>query len=383
MQAWRPSRSRPSFVARQLRQASRWVAGLVWLGAVTALFALRGFGPAPDVSGLADSPRAAVVAPASGRVATVLAQLHQFVDADAVVARLDDRDVRLRLREATAELEALRADMVRVQADLEREAKGTANALELEGAVEQRRLVSAVEAASLAALATRTDLEEARVRLQGAAIEAERTVALAAQQILAEPDVVRARTERDALQKRVDELGTLLEEHKARVATAKARLQEFTLGKPIDVPIDTALAPLRWQLQQKEAELERIALDAQSLDLRAPIAGHVAAIAIAPGTWAVAGATVLTIVDPVPRRVLAYVPDAQRQRLATARRIELHRADATPLGATSIVSISPTAVRLPPRLWRDPQREEWGCEIVLAATGAEMPGELLRVAARD
>ena len=381
MDAWSPSRPRPSFLARQRRAGARWVAAGVWLTAVAAVLALRDFRSAQHVPAIVDAGRAAVVAPASGRVVTVLAKLHQPVVAESVVARLDDRDVRLRLAQATHELQALRADMVRVQVELEREARGTANELQLDGAVEQRRLVSAVEAAQLAALATRTDLEEARVRLQGATIEAERAAALAGQQVLAEPELVRARTEREALGKRVDELDALHEEHRARVATARRRLEQFALGTPVDAPVDTALAPLRWQIARQEAELERIALDAQALDLRAPIHGHVETIAITPGSWATAGATLLTIVDPTPRLVRAYVPDAQRQRLAGARQLELHRADATRLGPTSIVSMSPTVVRLPPRLWRDPQREEWGCEIVLAATGAEMPGELVRLAA--
>jgi len=380
MTATQPGRPRPSWWRRQRGRAGSNLPVVVWVLAILGLLKLAEFTPAAHgMPAIVDSRVATLLAPVDGRVAAVVAQLHQLVEADSIVARFDDRDVRLRVQQANYALERLRADMAHASAALEREARAAATAHGLDAAVEHRRLVSAIESAQLAALSTRTDLEEARIRLQGAAVETERLTSLARQAMIAEPELVRVRTERDALQKRIDELSALHAEQQVVVATARERLAAFAPGAVDVLPVDAALAPLRWQLKEQEAEIERIALDAQALDVRAPMRGHVTAIVMGAGEWAPSGSALLTIVDPTPRRILAYVPDTLRSQLASARSLQVQRADATRLGSAPILSMSSTAVRLPERLWRDPQREEWGYEMVLAATGAERPGERLHL----
>lgn len=381
MAAWQPSRPRASLLARSRHRIGSLVPLAVWLAAVFALFRLAEITPsAQRVPGVVDTRDCTLLAPVDGRLVTVAVQLHQLVEADAVVARFDDRDVRLRLAQANFELERLRADMARAQMDLEREARTLATEQGLEAAVEHRRLLSAVESAQLAALSTRTDLEETRIRLQGAAVETERLTTLVTQGMMGEPELVKMRTERDALQKRIHELEALYDEQRVVIATSRQRLAAFAPGNAPDMPVDTVLAPLRWRLKEQEVALERIALAAQALDVRSPMRGHVAAIEANAGEWTPAGHTLLTIVDPTPRRILAYVPDTMRARIETSRTLHVHRADSSLLGSTSILSISPSTVRIPQRLWRDPQREEWGYEVVLAATGTELPGERVQLA---
>ncbi|MBM3974105.1 MAG: HlyD family efflux transporter periplasmic adaptor subunit [Planctomycetes bacterium] len=355
----------------------------VWLATAAALVPLSQAAPSANRSpALVDAQASAVLAPVSGRVITIAVQLHQLVEANAVVARFDDRDVRLRLAKAQFELERLRADMAHAEAEVERASRADTTAIQLEASTEYRRLVSAVEQAQLAALSTRTDLEEARVRMQGAAIETERLTGLVEQGMIGQPQLVAMRTDRDALTKRIEELEGLYDRQRAVVATTTKRLEEFMPGKAATLPVDTALAPLRWRLKEQEAELERIALDAQALDLRAPMRGHVAAIGASAGEWLPVGTEVATVVDATPRRVLAYVTATARGQIEQARALELQRPDASPLGETRIISVSPTTVRVPERFWRDPQREEWAYEVVLAATGQELPGEHVLLASR-
>jgi hypothetical protein len=172
----------------------------------------------------------------------------------------------------------------------------------------------------------------------------------------------------------------LYDEHRGRIATSKQRLAEFAPAVNSGaLPIDTALAPLRWRLKEQEAQIERVALDAQALDLKSPIRGHVASIDARTGEWAIAGRKVLTVVDSTPRRLVAYVPDVQRDQLDRVQSLQVRRVDSRLLGEAPILSISPSVVLLPERLRRDPRREEWGYEVVLAATGAELPGERLQL----
>lgn len=378
MAAWQPSRPRASLLRRHRALGKAMVPIVVWSGAVLALFYLAEVAPtAPRLTAVADTASSAIVTPVAGRVATIAVQLHQLVEEDQVLARLDDRDVRLRLSQASYELERLRADMARAQADLDRDASTAKSEHGLEAGIEHRRLLSAVEAAQLGAIATRAELEETRIRLQGASVEAERLATLANQGITGEPELVRIRTERDALKKRSDELQALYDEHRTRIATAQRRVDEFSPGTPTELSLDTVLAPLRWRLKEQEAQIERIALDAQTLDLRSPIRGHLATIGAHAGEWVVAGREIARVVEPAPRRIIAWVPDTMRSHIETVRTFYVRRADATALGTTAVLSISPTVMRMPQRLWRDPQREEWGYELVIAAIGSELPGERL------
>ena len=378
--AWQPSRPRAGFLLRCRHLLRAAVPASVWLLAVVGLVLLGTRLPtAGALPGLVDAARGTVSAPIDGRISACLVGLHQAVEAGQILARLDDRDVRLRLEQATYELERLRADMAREAADLDQQARAAAAEHGLEAGVEQRRLVSAAETAQLAALAVRTQLEEARIRVQGAAVEAERLGGLVAQGMVGEPDLVRVRTERDALQKRISELEQLHAEHRARFDTAQQRVAEFAPPGVAGLPVDTALAPMRWRLKAQEASLERLALDAQLLDLKAPIRGNIATLTTQAGEWTASGRALMTIVDPTPRRIVAYATAPIRGQLAASQAVQVQRRDASLLGPSVIQSISPGVVRVPERLWLDPQREEWAYEVVAAATGSELPGEQVQL----
>ena len=380
MAEWTPSRRRPGILRRSRAVLRRGIPAVVWLGAIAAVVWLGTLRPAPgEIAGFVDAAQGTVTSPVSGRVAAILVSLHQEVDRDQVVAHLDDSDVRLRLTQATYELERMHAEILREAAGLVQESKAAEAAHGLDAGVEQRRLVSAVESAQLAALATRTQLEEARVRVQGAVVEAARLAALVDQGVAGEPEFVRVRTDRDALQKRISELETLHGEHLARVATADQRLREFAPEGPSALSVDTALAPMRWRLKAQEAVLERITEDSKLLTLKAPIRGRVARITAAAGEWSPAGRSLLAITDATPRRILAYVPDAIRAQVGAKRSVSIRRQDASLLGNAEIQSVSPSVVRVPERLWRDPRQEEWAYELVVAATGMEMPGERVQL----
>ncbi len=376
MSHWTPSRPRPGLGARALRRARRSLPVAVWLTCV-ALVAWLGahLPPSTTFRGVVEATHGTVTAPVAGRIAAVLVALHEEAQQDQIVARLDDADVRLRLSQANCELERLRADLELERADRARRASIEASEHELDASTEQRRLVSAAESAQLEALATRTQLEEARVRVQGAAIECDRLQELVRQGVVGEPDLVKARTERDALQKRIAELDSLHTEQQTRIDATNRRLREFDAPGAVPIPAEVALAPMRWRLRMQEAALERIVEDSKLLVLRAPIRGRISQFSARPGEWIAAGRAVMTIVDATPRRILAYVPDALRTHVEGVVAVQVARVDRTGLGAGTIQSISPTVVRVPERLWRDPRVEEWAFEAVIATTGRERPGE--------
>ena len=370
----------PQPAKKHLRLSRRWRRGLaiaVWLAAVAGVWRLGGQLPlATAIHALADSTQAEVRSPMAGLVSTMAVRQNDVVTAGMVLGRLDDVDVRLRLAAAQAEIEGLRAELAAEQADREFAAREAAaeHQLDLDG--EHRRRASNVEVANVAALATRTRLEETRVRLQSAAIAADRQLDLTRLGFAGWLETTRLDYERRALQKVVTELEALLEAHRARVAAAEQRLREFAPTTLTAPTIDVALAPLRSRIAAQTAIVERLAHEARQLDLRAPIAGRVTSLGAHAGEWVPAGISVVTITDPRPSRLRGYVPERAAASLRTLQHVQVHR-DRSSLGSAPVLGVSPNVVQLPERLWRDPRQAEWGYELLVAATGAELPGERL------
>jgi multidrug resistance efflux pump len=361
-----------------LRYANRSLFPLgLWLLAIAAVFwLLPSRGTRLPVPGVVETQRYDVVATLDGRLTAMLVERHDRVESGQIIARLSDDDLRLRLTRARYELEQLRADLQRREAELTLEAKATSVRHELDTTTEARRRTSDVEAAHLDELETRAEVEEAKIRLQGVTIEVDRLRALEQQAIASDAALVRLRTERDALSRRIQELEGVLQQQHARVLAARERLSAFTVTVSEAIPRETLLEPMRWRLKMQEAELERIALLSRNLDVAAPSGGFVESIKLRSGQWVASGDTLITIVDPTARRILAYLPETARSRVAVQSTVQMMR-DAVPgaVRSTLVVSLSPALVRVPQRLWRDPRIEEWAIEAVLAPHGDEAPGE--------
>ena len=373
------AQNRPS-ITRRPRLSRRWrgwLAVAVWLGAVAGVYRLGGsLPPITAIHALADSTEAEVRSPVAGLVSTVAVQENDAVTAGMVLCRLDDVDVRLRLTEALAGIESLRAELVAEQADREFAARDVAAERELDIFAEQRQRASNVEVAKVEALAIQTRLEATRVRLQSAAIVADRQLELTHLGFAGWLDTTRLDYERRALQKVVTQLQALWEAHQARVVAAEQRLREFAPAALAASAIEVALAPLRSRIEAQIAAVERIAHEARQLDLRAPIAGRVTNLGAHGGEWVPAGMTVVTIADPRPGRIRGYVPEHAAGNLRALQHVSVHR-DRSRLGSAPVLGQSPGVVRLPERLWLDPRQAEWGYELLVAATGAELPGERL------
>lgn len=383
MEPWTPSRPRPTLRQRLRHAVRRLVPVTVWLGAVAAIVWLR-HGPAGTAfPGMVDAARAHVAAQDDGQIAAVLVERHQAVARGQLLARLDDEPLRLRLQQARQQLERLQADRRAQEAELTADLANEAATHTMDAAVERRRLMGDVESARIDALATRADIEEARVRLQGAMADAQRIETLARQGLSAESELIRLRTEQDALGKRISELESLQSEQTARHEAARTRLHEFTRTRPATPSQDALLEPLRWRIQEQETEIERIAVDGHRLDLLAPFDGVIETVLLRAGEFVRTGTPVLTVVEPVARQILGYLPPAAVARATPAAAVAvLHATTGAELGSATIVSVSPAVVLVPERLWRDPRQQEWAFEVVAQATGREAPGERVQLLLR-
>lgn len=354
----------------------RIVPFVVWSGAIAAiLWLLPRTGRTGVIHGLVEAQRSAVVVPVAGTLVSVQVERHQRIEAGQVVGRLSDAELLLALAGARCELERLRSDLRRREAELAHDRSLADARHQMDAMTELRRRTSEVEAARLDELETQAELAEARVRLSGLEVEVEREAALERRGIATDTQLVRLRTEQDALRQRIAELDGVLLERKTRVASARARRDEFTAASGGDLPVDRLLEPMQWRLKAQDNELERIALEGRKLDLKAPVGGTVEAVHFHAGQWVPEGSTLLTIVEPTARRILAYVPEPARPKVSTAAAIHVVR-DGSPIRREArVLSMSPAVVRVPERLWLDPRTEEWAWEVVLAAGPDDAPGE--------
>jgi multidrug resistance efflux pump len=327
------------------------------------------------IPGIVVIERDVVAAPADGQIDAVLVDLHQPVCAGQPLVRLADADVRLRLAQARLELDRLRADLTLAEVEFDRELASLRAQQRLDENVELRRLASTVESAHVDALTTRAEIEEARVRLQGAQVEVDSLTPLAVNGMAAETELVRRTTERDALLTRIKELEAVEKGQQQHLAAAQRRLAEFRGDAAAEAVRDPFLDPLRLRLREQENAIERLVLVASHLVLTAPGPGRVESIGTRPGSWVRTGQQLVVVCAPEPSRIVGYVPDAARSQLAADCGVRIiDRSTRAVIGEGRIRSISPALVVIPRHLWRDPAREEHAWEIVLPPVGSEIPG---------
>jgi multidrug resistance efflux pump len=371
-----PSRRTP--LSTRLKRAARAIVPLtVWLGGIVGVVALLPYGGSQHmVHGLVESQRTLVTPAVEGRLTAVLVDRHERVSAGQVIGRLSDDVVRLRLQRARLEMDRMRAELRWREVELDQTIRVDDLRQRLESDAELRRRTSELETARIDELEIRAAIAELEVRTQGAAIEAERLTRLETQGIASGADLIRARTEFDALTTRRKELAGVLEQRRQRVLAVQARLTGYLPPEATAMAKDLALEPLRWTIRQQENELEQVAVEAKGLDLIAPTDGHVEEVLLRAGQWVGAGTPVFTIVEPKARRILAYVPEMARRQFAEQAAVDIIRpSQPTAPRIGTVMSVSPALVLVPQRLWRDPRQEEWAWEAVLVAEGDESPGE--------
>lgn len=363
------------------RLAVRSAPVVVWLGAIAAtLWLLPHARPRSPIAGFVETQRYGVTTPTDGLLQTLVVDVNGKVQAGQVLGRLAADDLQLQLASARFELERLRADLAFREAELRQQEETSVAEHQLDVSAELRRLHSAIENSRVDELETQTQIEEARILLQGTAVEAKRQSQLEGAGILSDSQAIELRTRQQAFESRITELNQVLGEQRARTAAARERLAKFQAMQPGILARDVVLEPLRWQLKAQEAELERIALAATRLDILSPCTGWIEAVHFRPGQWVEAGASLITVVEPASRHILAYVPETMRDQLEGAQAMQVQRVRRPgPARRAKVLGISPALVLVPTRLWRDPRQEEWAWQVLLDTEGDEAPGERVSI----
>jgi len=263
------------------------VAGIVVAVAVAAWW-LRRDGRPPHYTGFVEGEERVLRSEVSGRVLAVLFAEGAQVPADAVVARLDDDDVRTQLEAKRREIDMVEADIRRQQAQV------VLTEATWKRDVDARR-AELREAEAAAQVAERSFQREQQLVKTGASTA----------QLLDD-----ARARRDQSRSALD---------RARDLLARAEAEEGTV----------AVARHQVEVLERRRELTR----AEAAQLEVTLAKHeIRAPAVAtvvqtqfvwPGELAQPGTAILSVLDPVDKYVQVYVPVADVSRFRVGRRVEI------------------------------------------------------------
>jgi membrane fusion protein (multidrug efflux system) len=232
-----------------------------------------------------------IEAPIRGRVLEVQVELGQAVVADQPLVRLESAAQRLELSEAAARLEALRAQIGPLEAEL-------AVALE-HSAQSHATALSAVSEAAAQQRAVRTAADLAQDRSRRFERLAAGSAASETQRSEAEADAVRTRSEAEA----------------AGYAVRRTRWEQLVRHTDSRTRVEglrRELARVRGEVEAAEAALERLREALERRVVRAPRAGRVAEMeTLSAGRVVESGAHLVSILPSGPLRVVAHFQPRQ------------------------------------------------------------------------
>jgi HlyD family secretion protein len=263
------------------------VVALLAVAVVLALYLRRGSGEI-RYTGFVEGEERVLRSEVTGRVLEVAFGEGASVPAGAVVARLDDRDIRAKIDSKRREVGVLDATI---------------------GTQEERiALTEATWARDL-------DARKADVRLaQSAASLAERS--FARERDLVSTGASTAQILDDALARR-DQAASSLERAKQMLARTEAEERSIALAQH-------ELTQLRERRELLLAELAELEVTRAKYDIHAPaVATVVQTQFIWPGELAQPGTSVLSVLDPADKYVRVYVPVDESARLPVGQRVEI------------------------------------------------------------
>jgi multidrug resistance efflux pump len=303
-------------------------------------------------------------------------RLFDTVQANQVIARLDDRTLLASLDTGRKELHRIRTDLEAAAArnslgEADRNLDYLREATQL--AVEHGRLL-------LWTLDRKMKVETDRLALQRCDARIEHFKSLHEKKTIPDLKWTEEKIARATVAKRLEEGVAAL--HKAENEEKTVREQREKL--PARVAAETAklLAPFQAAIESQQARIRESELMIDRLIIRAPIDGVICAILHQPGENIRAGNAIVTVADPRGQHIISYVRADQRFQPLPGMTTEVRlRLPASRPIATRVERVGPHVEPVPLRLCRDPKTPEWGLPVLITLPEGlpAHPGELLDV----
>ncbi len=319
---------------------------------------------------------------ATGRDGTLTAlprgqwALFDRVEANEVLARLDDRTVR-------AEMITLKAELARVRGEL----AAAVEQVELDESErkhdhqrESQRLVWQREQHRLDVLdrhaAIETDrIEEMRLNGQLAYLEP-----LRSQDAVSVMEITDLRLQRDEVRKRTAENERCLAEAKNQLERSEKTLRDYPHLRTAQTT--RLLEPLEAETSVIECRMNELQVEIDGLEIRAPIGGTVCAIHSWPGQSLRAGEPVVTVAADQGRHIVSYVRQEQRLQPEVGMPVWVRvRGSGNGLVRSVVARVGPQVETVPIHQQRDPRVQEWGQPVCIQPPeNLELcPGQLIDI----
>lgn len=372
--AW--SRRQQLLTAAGVAVAAAGLAGWLWLGRSST-------GPL-RLSGRIEGYETDLGARIGGRVAEVTVREGERVKPGQLLVRLDDDEVRARLRGAQARLAAARQQLNQARSQVDvldsqiRESRLTVAQAEQDnlGRVEQAR-------ANLASAEAQLAQAQAQQRL--AKVTLGRTESLVREGAASPQSLDQDRTALETAEAVVNAQRRQVEAARGAVALAASTglnpsirsAQLEALGEQRQ----RALAGVRGaesDVRSAQAAEQQVKAEAAYLTIRSPLAGVVISRSVEPGAVVASGRTLLTLLDPATVYLRGFIPqgDIGRVRLGQRARIFLDSDPSRPLAAR-VAEVDAQASFTPETIYfqRDRVRQVFGLKLAIEnPAGDAKPG---------
>ncbi len=362
--AW--SRRQQLLTGAGVALAAAGLAGWLWLGRSS---------PGPlRLSGRIEGYETDLGARIGGRVAEVTVREGERVKAGQLLVRLDDDEVRARLRGAQARLAAARQQLNQARSQVDvldsqiRESRLTVAQAEQDnlGRVEQARANLASAEAQLA---------QAQAQLRLAKVTLGRTESLVREGAASPQSLDQDRTALETAEAVVNAQQRQVEAARGAVALAastglnpsirSAQLQ--ALGEQRQRALSGARAA-ESDVRGAQAAEQQVKAEAAYLSIRSPLAAVVISRSVEPGAVVASGRTLLTLLDPATVYMRGFIPQGEigRVRLGQRARIFLDSDPSRPLAAR-VAEVDAQASFTPETIYfqRDRVRQVFGLKLAI------------------
>ena len=360
------------FSFKESKLLTRVLPVLVWVSAAVAVSVLfLHQSETAQLKGIAFSHEQTINSVETGYLRSIAVSLYQEVkkgDTLAVikentVAREEYVDAMLQAQRTTAEaeLEQLKAELTAAEDRLlidqfERDSDTTSL---------ERRLAVDLERAHLEILEIRSTLEPDRLTLKDLQVEIEIVKRLVSEQATEAYELQKVQTQYDILKEKVDQTQALLDQAQTNYELAQLRKDELDQKIPVSPLLsDRELAPIRKAILVQEKRIAELIKQRGIIILTAPFDGIVNTLNYKPGQTVVRGDAIMTIVQPTPDSITAWIPQKNIGQFARNMKVEVVSLNAPRQTFISQISnMSPSLELIPQQLWRNPTVPEWGRSI--------------------
>jgi HlyD family secretion protein len=336
------------------------------------------------VSGRIEGDDAAVAAKTTGRIREISVREGDRIDADHVIAVLDDEQIRAReqqaeaaVRQAEARARVAQHQIVVLNEQLRQSQFGVDQArVDAEGRVsEAEARLAAAEAQLAQAEAAYTQAKwdrdaYARLRQSGAVAEQEARRAQSNEE--AQAAVVAAS------RRQVEAARGALTAARANLANPAIRTSQVAAVRGQILQAQADIAAAQADAERARAQLEEARANRKDLRVIAPFAGTVATRAAEPGEVVMAGTPIITLVNLAEVYLRAFVPEGEigRVRVGQPARVYLDSAPTKPIDAF-VSRVDPEASFTPENTYfrEDRVKQVVGVKLQLrGAVGFAKPG---------